>query len=636
MPDAGMGAPDVSLLYVDDEPALLEMTRRFLERTGDCSVTTALSAPAAIRLLAERPYDAIVSDYQMPDMDGISFLRHLRERGDTTPFIIFTGRGREDVVIEALNYGADFYIQKGGDPKSQFLELAHKVRHAVSRRRTERNLEQRHQELLAAHEQLAAAEEELRHQVDEIAAAERALRESRNRYQGIFENTGSGMLIMDNDTTITLVNSAFERLSGYTREEIEGIMSWTAFVHPDDRDRMLAYHLSRRTDPAETPGQYEFRFIDRQGSVREIHLTAGIIPETDQSVASLIDIEERKRAEQERNILIQMVEAAPSSITVHDLEGNFLYANQRTYDLHGYSPEEFLALNLRQLDTPASAELIRPRMQHLLETGEASFEVTHLRKDGTTLPLLVHVRVVTWGDTPALLSVAEDISNRKRAEEALRTANQKLNLISRITRHDIGNQLGVLNGFLELLESEVSNPATAHCFSPIRDASSRIAGMIRFAATYEEIGISSPSWHDIRLLVETAGRDCAKMDIHLTCDLPEGSELFADPLIVRVFYNLLENAVRYGETTTSIRFSGERTGPDYRIICEDDGVGIPAGEKEVIFDQGYGKNTGLGLFLARDILAITSMSIRETGQPGKGARFEITVPDGCHRIPGGP
>ncbi|HIH26573.1 MAG TPA: PAS domain S-box protein [Methanoregulaceae archaeon] len=635
MPDAGPGAPGITVLYVDDEPALLGLTRRFLERSGDCSVTTALSAPAAIQLLSQQHYDVIVSDYQMPDMDGISFLRHLRENGDTTPFIIFTGRGREDVVIEALNYGADFYIQKGGDPNSQFLELAHKVRHAVSRRRAERNLQQHHVELLAANEQLAAAEEELRHQVDEIAAAERALRESRNRYQGIFENTGSGMLIIGNDTTITLVNTAFERLSGYTRRELEGKMSWTVFVHPDDRERMLSFHRKRRTDPAGAPGQYEFRFIDRQGTMREMHLTIGIIPETDQSVASLIDIADRKRAEEDRRILAQMVDAAPSLITVHDLEGRFLYANQRTYDLHGYSPEEFHALNLCQLDTPASADLIRTRIQHLLDFGEASFEVMHQRKDGTTFPLLVHARVVTWADTPALLIVAEDITDRKQAEEALRTANRKLNLISRITRHDISNQLGALDGFLELLRSDMPDTATDDYFARIREASARIAGMIRFASTYEEIGINAPVWHDIRGLVKTAGNDCATHDILLENNLPAGSELFADPLIMRVFYNLFENAVRYGETVTGIRVSGERTGRDYRIICEDDGVGIPAGEKEKIFDRGYGKNTGLGLFLARDILAITGITICETGQPGKGARFEIMVPDGCHRVPPG-
>jgi len=106
MRDAGTGAPDITLLSVDDEPALLGLTRRFLERSGDCSVTTARSAPSAIQLLSKQRSDAIVSDYQMPDMDGISFLRHLRENGDTTPFIIFTGRGSPVLKAE--------YTRRGG------------------------------------------------------------------------------------------------------------------------------------------------------------------------------------------------------------------------------------------------------------------------------------------------------------------------------------------------------------------------------------------------------------------------------------------------------------------------------------------------------------------------------------------
>jgi DNA-binding response OmpR family regulator len=111
----------ISVLYVDDEPALLNIARLFLERTGEFQVTT---APSAEDGLAETGhYDVIVSDYQMPDRDGISFLKLLRGRGDTTPFIIFTGRGREDVVIEAFDSGADFYIQKGGDPKASLPNL---------------------------------------------------------------------------------------------------------------------------------------------------------------------------------------------------------------------------------------------------------------------------------------------------------------------------------------------------------------------------------------------------------------------------------------------------------------------------------------------------------------------------------
>lgn len=131
----------ITVLFVDDEPALLDVSRRYLEKTGDLKVDTCFSTEEAIEKLKERSYDVIVSDYEMPGIDGIDFLKILRNLGDWTPFIIFTGRGREHVVIEALNSGADFYLQKGGDPKSQFTELIHKIRLAVQRKRNEISLQ---------------------------------------------------------------------------------------------------------------------------------------------------------------------------------------------------------------------------------------------------------------------------------------------------------------------------------------------------------------------------------------------------------------------------------------------------------------------------------------------------------------
>lgn len=130
----------ITVLFVDDEPALLDVSRLYLEKTGDIKVEPCFSTEQAIEMLKERSYDVIVSDYEMPGIDGIAFLKIIRNLGDRTPFIIFTGRGREHVVIEALNSGADFYLQKGGDPKSQFTELVHKIRLAVQRKRSEISL----------------------------------------------------------------------------------------------------------------------------------------------------------------------------------------------------------------------------------------------------------------------------------------------------------------------------------------------------------------------------------------------------------------------------------------------------------------------------------------------------------------
>ncbi len=140
----------IRILYVDDEADLRELGKLFLEMSGDIKVATVGSAREATAMLLEPDYDAVISDYLMPGMDGISFLKHLRAEGNGIPFVLFTGRGREEVVIEALNSGADFYLQKGGEPVAQFKELEHKIKEAVRRSRAEKALRENEQRLSMA------------------------------------------------------------------------------------------------------------------------------------------------------------------------------------------------------------------------------------------------------------------------------------------------------------------------------------------------------------------------------------------------------------------------------------------------------------------------------------------------------
>lgn len=123
--------------------------------------------------------------------------------------------------------------------------------------------------------------------------------------------------------------------------------------------------------------------------------------------------------------MAKMLDVAPNSITVHDFNGAFLYANQKTFDMHGYTREEFLSLPLDKLDTPETAKQIPTRMKEILEKGEASFEVEHFKKDGTILPMDVYALTTRWGDTNAMLSIASDITQRKAAEKALRLSEEK-------------------------------------------------------------------------------------------------------------------------------------------------------------------------------------------------------------------
>jgi len=137
------------------------------------------------------------------------------------------------------------------------------------------------------------------------------------------------------------------------------------------------------------------------------------------------DITGRKRAEEETRELLLMLESVPNSIVVHDADGNFFYANQSAFDMHGYSRDEFMTLNLHRIAAPASEKLIEARIQQIFDCGETSFEVEHLKKNGTILPLWINVKKVTWGGKSVFLSVQTDITERKRAEESLRESEEK-------------------------------------------------------------------------------------------------------------------------------------------------------------------------------------------------------------------
>jgi len=232
-------------------------------------------------------------------------------------------------------------------------------------------------------------------------------------------------------------------------------------------------------------------------------------------------------------------------------------------------------------------------------------------------------------------ALEQENTERRRMEKALNEANKKLNLLSGITRHDINNQLMVLNSFVELLHREIPDPSLEHFFSRITKASSQITGMIGFTREYEKIGVHAPVWQDLQTLVNNAEKGIIPGQVTTKNDLPANTEVYADPLIIKVFFNLIDNAIRHGGQITKIRFAFEARDNGGIIVCEDDGNGVVVEEKERIFDWEFGKNTGYGLPISREILNITGITITETGEPGKGARFEIVVPPGKIRKTGG-
>ncbi len=1278
-------APVLRVLYVDDEPTLLEIGKRFLERETEFRVDIIPSALHALALLGQKHYDAIISDYQMPGMDGIGFLKAVRASGNDIPFILFTGRGREEIVITALNEGADFYLQKGGETKSQFAELAHKIRQASGKRRAEQALidsqkrlediinflpdatfaidrsgcviawnraieemtgvaaqdilgkgdyayalpfydtrrkilidlifepdeviardysriihqkdlliaettlprpqgrevtllgkasplydpegnivgaiesirditdlrkaelslresERRYREVvetqteficrfqpdgtyvfvneaycrhfkktreeIIGHRFVPFIPEEDRERLRKYFASftpdqpsgesehrvtlpdgsvrwhwwndlaifdnegriiefqsigkditdrkrvEEDLRQSENLYRTIFDYTGAASIIIGPDTTILRANRGWEILTGMPRGEQENKLSWTVFFNAEDTERMKGYHYARRKDPEGVPDIYESRLVDATGHTHDVFVHVGMIPGSNNSVASLVDISERRKAEDDlrqayenlaaaeeqlraqfeelktseqkvrrsekdyRSILenIQdvyyrtdtagnLLSASPSladvlgyspvsslygkdiatslyanpddrtvfledlektgSVTnyevllkhrdgtlvtvitsshkyfdddgrflgvegifrditerkrveealrrteerfrafteniedltaITDEEGRYTYVSPSVFRLSGYTPEEVLGRNATGTDTPfaihpddlgrlveashkarqtphqpvqiapfrrtmsngqviyiegsvtylpdvegiqgslfhgrdvtdriqaeaalqASEERYRSivdahtemiarftpdgtitfvneayhayfkpwfgienivgttirelmqvknheaveqflssltveepvrdmervvtgsdgktywqlwtvkaifgpdrqvveyqvngrditdrkkaedalreseerysaivnhapgpvvitRREEILYVNDAGvqasgysreeltgksilgfltadsrkaaldamdrrgagtesiteYEVDFIRKDGDTLNLIVRAIDISYKGENVTLSLLVNITDRKRAEKALVAANRKLGLLTEITRHDIRNQLLVLAGFIELSRRSRDDPAClADLSRKATETITAISALIGFTKDYEKLGVQSPAWQNVWDLTGSILPQLPLGTIRVERGDPS-LEVFADPLLVRVFYNLFGNALRYGgEQMTTIRITDRREGANLIISVEDDGVGISAGDKGPLFTRGYGKNTGLGLFLSREILAITGITIAENSEPGKGARFEITVPDGAWRYTG--
>ena len=310
----------------------------------------------------------------------------------------------------------------------------------------------------------------------------------------------------------------------------------------------------------------------------------------------------------------------------------------RTARLAGFaSPDEVMGQNIAR-DLYADPREREQFLAVLKEKGAVSDYPLTLKDFNGTIHYVTassHLYYNRQGEVLGVEGILHDVTGRKQAEDALRLANQKLGLLSGITRHDITNQLTVLRGYLELLNNTLPDQASNGYVTNAIAAAGRISSMIRFAREYEEIGVEAPVWQEIRGIVTTAATEAPLAQVRLENDLPAGTEIFADPLIVRVFYNLMDNAVRYGRTITTIRFSAEHRGDDLFILCEDNGVGVPVQDKERIFERGFGQTSGLGLALSQQILMITGIMIREDGEPGKGARFEIRVPNDMFRKVGG-
>ena len=598
------------------------------------------------------------------------------------------------------------------------------------------------------------------------------------RYWIIFEYSGTAMAILEEDGTISMVNSLVEQITGYTQNEVVYRRNFLDFIPEDARGTVAEYHRKRREGNEQIPHLYETRIIHKDGRQLDIIINAALLPGTKQSVISLLDITQRKRAEKDladsRSMLQLVLDTIPtrvfwkdrnsvylgcnkplaldsgyshpedlvgktdfetasadladrfraddrevmesgssklnyeepqikpdgsrawlrtSKVPLRDPDGQvigilgtyediterkhaeealresearfrmlaetsnaaiyvfsqkILYANKAAEELTGYSRQELMAMDFWDFIHPESRDLVRDRglRRQQGEIVPPHYEFRILRKDGTERWVDASTALIQIEGAPNTnISVHIDITERKLLENEqefhaqelrryaaiLRQTNDKLNLLNNITRHDILNQLTVLTADLDLVTARFPDPALQKYLLREMQTVETIESLIRFTKDYQDIGVQSPRWIELRQTILSVEKTLDLSAIRVTVDF-DTLEVYADPLIEKVIYTFFDNAGSHGKSVTHITFSAIRHDNGLIFAYEDNGEGVPAGQKEAIFTRKYFQHSGLGLFLSREILAITGLTIRETGEPGKGARFEILVPPGSFRM----
>jgi PAS domain S-box-containing protein len=274
---------------------------------------------------------------------------------------------------------------------------------------------------------------ELEMQNEEMRKAQNEIEAGMARYFDLYDMAPVGYVTVDGMGLTLEANLTAATMLGVNRDSLVR-QPLTRFILREDQDvyyllrKRLSETLSNGAGHAGVPRKCELRMVKPDGEVFWVRLDATATEGLEGTPAFRIvlsDITESKRVEEHVGSMVEMLDTAPTSITVHDFDGRFLYANRRTFEMHGYEASEFMALRLHELDVPDSADLIAGRMQLIREKGEATFEVSHLHKSGIQIQLEVFVKTVEWQGKPALLSIASDITERVQAEEAIRRAEKR-------------------------------------------------------------------------------------------------------------------------------------------------------------------------------------------------------------------
>jgi len=633
------------VLHVDD-PSITRVASGHLEADDAFRVLTAETSEEALDRLSEGGVDCVVSDYRLPDMDGLKLLRHVREAYPDLPFVLFTGKGSEEVASDAIAAGVTDYLQKRGDP-DQYSLLANRIENAVGQYRAERAASRRasQQEAVASLGKRALRGDD----VDDLyaAAVERVADALDVRFAAVFErdSTGQGLALRaaygwDEDDVRTVGPNSHPGHALTRQESVVVTDAGTGvefdpgpLLADDDVESGVCVSIGGTGDPWGVLAVHHDR--PRAFSEHDVNflLSVGHV------LVEGADRRQRMRElEGERDRLAALFDnTIDPTIEYTYVDGERIVqdVNAAFEETFGYSREAAVGAHVDDLVVPSDKSEEAARIDRRIRTGERiEIEVRRRTADGELRDFLLRNIPIQGADGPTGFAVYTDVTGRNERE-------QRLQVLNRVLRHDLRNDMNVVLGIAELVESQVDDDDLRAELASLQRVAERLLDRSAHARIIEET--LENDWIDGRTVdvVGLVERVVAEFGdeypaASVAVDVPESAVAAAGPALGTAIEELLANALEHNdadEPHVEVSVSTTDDDDDRRVVVEvaDDGPGIPAHERTVLVagtETPLEHGSGLGLWLVRWIVHGAGGDLSFESRDPRGSRVTVTVPAG--------
>jgi PAS domain S-box-containing protein len=464
--------------------------------------------------------------------------------------------------------------------------------------------------------------------ISERKNTEKRIQESYERFEGLFRHNPEAAIYLDLNFKIVDANPRFSVLFGYSAEEVKG---------KNINDLIVPKGMCEEAENLDKDAKNGYASHDtvrkrKDGSLVYVSISAAPVAFENNLlgyVGIYKDITDLKRAQEEseesRRHFQTLFNLMADPVAIVDDRGNVLDVTQKVEEVFGFKKEEVVGRNFAEkgILTAKTKEIMAKKLAERI-SGElvAPYEVELLTKDGRKLPVEINASAIQYKGKPATLNVIRDVSERKKMEE-------KLRIVGSLTRHDVRNKLTAIMGNIYISKKKLADrPDVLESFNDMESVCDQIVRIFEFARDYERLGVEKLTFVDLGKVVDKVAGSFLDLKGTRVVNDCHGIAVLADSLLERLFYNLIDNSLKYGEKLNQIRVSHEESEDGLRLFYEDDGIGISEDTRPKIFNEGFttGKGSGYGLYLIRRMMEVYGWAITETGTYGKGAQFTISIP----------